>query len=70
MLKEVIQKAIIPAMHIKTAGFFRNRAKSRTLASSESQAYFSIYQKSAKECFIELMEIDFCTVLKYDKWRD
>ena len=69
MLKEVIQKAIIPAMHIKTAGFFRNRAKSRTLESSESQAYSSICQKSAKECFIELMQIDFCTVLKYDKWR-
>ena len=71
MLKEVIQKAIIPAVHIhiKTAGLFRNRAKFRTLASSESQAYSSICQKSAKECFIELMQIDFCTVLKYDKWR-
>ena len=40
MLKEVIQKIIIPAVHIKTAGFFRNRAKSRTLASSGTQAYF------------------------------
>ena len=71
MLKEVIQKAIIPAVHIhiKTAGLFRNRAKSRTLASSESQAYSSICQKPAKECFIELMQIDCCTVLKYDKWR-
>ena len=69
MLREVIQKVIIPAMHMKTAGFFRNRAKSRTLASSGSQAYSSICQKSAKECFIELMQIDICTILKYDKWR-
>ena len=69
MLKEVIQKAIIPAMHIKTAGLFRNRAKSRTLASSGSQADSSICQKSAKECFIKLMQIDICTILKYDKWR-
>ena len=69
MLKEVIQKAIIPVMHIKSAGLFRNRAKSRTVASSGSQADSSICQKSAKECFIELMQIDICTVLKYDKWR-
>ena len=39
MLKEVIQKAIIPAVHIKAAGLFRNTAKSRTLASSGFQAY-------------------------------
>ena len=69
MLREVIQNAIIPAMHMKTAGFFRNRAKSRTLASSGSQACSSICQKSAKECFIELMQIDICTFLKYEKWR-
>ena len=69
MLKEVIQKAITPAVHIKTAGLFRNRAKSRTLASSGSQAYSSICQKSAIVRFIELMQIDFCTILKYDKCR-
>ena len=69
MLREVIQKVIIPAMHMKTAGFFRKRAKSRTLASSASQAYSSICQKSAKECFIELMQIHICNILKYDKWR-
>ena len=69
MLREVIQKVILPAMHMKTAGFFRKRAKSRTLASSGSQAYFSICQKSAKECFIELMQIHICNILKYDKWR-
>ena len=69
MLKEVIQKTIIPAAHIKTAGLFRNRAKSRTLASSGSQAYSSISQKPAIVRFIELMQIDFCSILKYDKWR-
>ena len=69
MLKEVIQKIIIPAVHIKKAGLFRNRAKSRTLASPGSQAYSSICQKSAIVRFIELMQIDFCTILKYDKWR-
>ena len=69
MLREVIQKAIIPAVHMKTAGVFKNRAKSRTLASLGSQAYSSICQKSAKECFIELMQIDICTILKYDKLR-
>ena len=56
-------------MYIKTAGLFSNRAKSWTLASSGSQADSSICRKSAKECFIELMQIDICTVLKYDKWR-
>ena len=40
MLKEVIQKIIIPAVHIKTAALFINTAKSRTLASSGSQVYF------------------------------
>ena len=68
MLKEVIQKAIIPVVLIKTAGLFRNRAKSRTVASSGFQAYSSICQKSAIVPFIELMQIDFWTVLKYDKW--
>ena len=69
MLKEVIQKAITPAVHIKTAGLFRNRAKSRTLASSGSQAYSSICQKSAIVRLIKLMQIDFSTILKYDKWQ-
>ena len=69
MLKEVIQKTTIPAVHIKKAGLFRNRAKSRTLASSGSQAYSSICQKSAIVRLIELMQIDFCTILKYDKWQ-
>ena len=69
MLKEVIQKAIFPAVHIKTAGLFRNTAKSRTLASSGSQTYSSICQKSVIVRFIELMQIDFSTILKYDKWR-
>ena len=69
MLKEVIQKTIIPAVHIKTAGLFRNRAKSRTLASSGSQAYSSICQKSAIVRLIKLMQIDFSTILKYDKWQ-
>ena len=52
MLKEVIQKAIIPAMHIKTAGLFTNRAKSGTIASSGSQTYSTICQKSAIVRFI------------------
>ena len=69
MLKKVIQNAIIPAVHIKTAGLFRKWAKSRTLASSGSQTYSSICQKSAILRFIELMQIDFCTILKYDKLR-
>ena len=69
MLKEVIKNAIIPVMHIKAPGLFRNRAKSRTLAASGSQTYSSICQKSAIVRFIELMQIDFCTIFKYDKLR-
>ena len=69
MLKQVIQKAIIPAMHIKTADLSRNRAKSKTLAYSGSQTYSSICQKSAIVRSKELSPIDFSTILKYDKWR-
>ena len=69
MLKEVIQQGIIAAVHIKRADLFRNRAKSRTLASSGFQAYSSICEKSAIVRLIELMQTDFCTILKYGKWR-
>ena len=69
MLKEVIQKSVIPAVHMKTPSLFRNRAKSRTPPSPGSQAYSSICQKFAIECFMELMQIDICTIFKYDKWR-
>ena len=69
MLKEVIQNAIIPAVHIKRSGLFRNRAKSKTFASSGSQTYSSICKKSPIVRFIELMQIGICTIVKYDKWR-
>ena len=68
MLKEVIQKSVIPAVHMKTSSLFRNRAKSRTPPSPGSQAYSSICQKFAIECFMELMQIDISTIFKYDKW--
>ena len=66
MLKEVIQNSVIPAVHMKTPSLFRNRTKSKTLASPGSQAYSSICQKSAIVRFMELTQIDFCTILKYD----
>ena len=69
MLKEVIQKPVIPAVHMKAPSLFRNSAKSGTPPSPGSQAYSSICQKSAIECFIELMQIDICTIFKYDKLR-
>ena len=68
MLKEVIQKSVIPAVHMKIPSLFRNRAKSRAPPSPGSQAYSSICQKFAIECFMELMKIDICTIFKYDKW--
>ena len=40
MLKEIIQKAVIPAVHIKAPSLFRARTKSRTPACSGSQAYW------------------------------
>ena len=55
MLKEVIQKPVIPAVHMKTPSLFRNRAKSRTPTSLGSQAYAATCQKSAIERFMELM---------------
>ena len=69
MLKEVIQKPVIPAVHMKTHSLFRNRAKSTTPPSPESQAYSPICQKSAIERFMELMQIDICTIFKNDKLR-
>ena len=69
MLKEVIQKPVIPAVHTKTTSLFRNRAKSRLPPSPGFQAYSSICQKSAIESFMELMQIDFFTIFKYDKLR-
>ena len=69
MLKQVIQKPIIPAMHMKTPSLFRNTAKSRTLPSPGAQAYSPICQKSAIERFMELMQIDICTIFKYEKLR-
>ena len=69
MLKEVIQKSVIPAVHMKTLSLFRNRAKSRTPRSPGFEAYSSVCQKSTIECFMELMQIDFCTIFKYDKLR-
>ena len=69
MLKEVIQKPVIPVVHMKTPSLFRNRAKSRISPSPESQAYSSICQKSAIERFMELMQIDICTIFKYEKLR-
>ena len=69
MLKEVTQKPVIPAVDMETLSLFRNRAKFRTPPSPGSQAYSSICQKSAIERFMELMQIDFCTIFKYDKLR-
>ena len=66
MLK-VIQKPVIPAVHMKTPSLFRNRAKSRKPPSPGSQAYLPICQKSAIERFMELMQIDICTIFKYEK---
>ena len=67
MLKEVIQKPIIPPVDIKTPSLFRNIAKSRTPPTPGSQAYSPICQKSAIERFMELMQIDICTIFKYEK---
>ena len=69
MLKEVIQIHVITAVHTKTPSLFRTRAKSRTPPSPGSQAYPPICQKSAIERFMELMQIDICTIFKYDKLR-
>ena len=69
MLKEVIQKPVILAVHLKTPSLFRNGATSRTPPSPGSQAFSPICQKSSIEHFIELMQIDFCTIFKYEKLR-
>ena len=39
MLKEIVQKAITPAVDIKILGIFRTRAKLKTLKHSGPQAY-------------------------------
>ena len=69
MLKEVIQKLVIPAVDMKTPSLFRNRAKSRTPPSPGSQAYSPICQKSAIERFMEFIQIDICAIFKNDKLR-
>ena len=58
---------VIPAVHMKTPSLFRNRAKSGTRPSPGPQVYSSIYEKSAIELFMELLQVDFFTILKYDK---
>ena len=58
---------VIRAVDMKTPSLFRNRAKSRTPPSPGPQVYSSIYEKSTIEFFMELMQVDFCTIFKYDK---
>ena len=66
-VKKSHPKPVIPAVHMKTPSLSRNRAKSRTPSSPGSQAYSPICQKSATERFMELMQIDICTIIKYEK---
>ena len=58
---------VTAAVHMKTSSLFKNRAKSRTRPYPGPQVYSSIYEKSAIELFMELMQVGFCTILKYDK---
>ena len=58
---------VIRAVHMKTPSLFRNRAKSTTPPSPRPQLYSSIYEKSEIELFMELMQVDICAILKYNK---